>query len=261
MSSPYGRQSFWARSPSPIGRSPGLTSTPKRRPKDEVILPRNVQRKLDVGDEKSFEIFQEKVKNSPIGIARTKTDSSVAAKAIAKYGLNSLLVAIAASKHVPTNFLNRDLYVFRIIQEVCPEMTEDGAEELLRIATDIDSDLLSSSSEEFQKVLWKTSYTYNEPYLNFICPQNSECLNENCDGKVYPCYKSEVTIFKLSGPEPGMKCSLRCRSCKARYHINFYSIPKEGKKYYPAEFKPTLKSCSSRTFFTRDTYELMCESG
>ena len=234
MSSPYGRQNFWARSPSPIGRTAvGLTSTPKRRPRDEVILPRKLQRKQENDDGNAYEIFQSQVKNSPIGIAKIKTDSSVAAKAIAKYGLDSLLVTIAASKHVPTNFLNRDVYVYRIIREVCPEITDDGAEELLRIATDIDSDLLSSSSENFKKVLWKTSYTHNEPYLNFICPQNTECLNENCEGKLYPCYKSEVTIFKLSGPEPGMKCSLRCRSCYARYHIIFSLFLRRAKSITP----------------------------
>lgn len=205
-------------------------------------------------------MFKDEVKNSPIALGKQNSDSS-AAKAIAKYGLENLLYAIASTRHVPVNFLNRDEYIFKIMKEVSADITKENVEELLRVASGTNSRLLSTSSEVFKTVLWKASYTNNEPYLNFVCPQNSECLNGDCDGKLYPCYKSEITVYKLSGPEPGMKCSLRCRMCKARYHINFYTIPKEGKKFYPEELKPSLKSSSSWTFFTRDTYELMCEAG
>lgn len=226
------RRTFWTRSPSPLGHR-----TPKRRTRDESLPLPKVQRKLEISDDVkvSFAEFQECVKKNGAIIA-TENEDLLVAKSIAKFGLKTLVCAINACYHVPENFLNRDTYIYNIVTQIHPNISSNIVDELISIVPHMKTDISSVTSSAFRNVLWKASFKHQEPYLNFLTPNISDCLNGDCDGKLYPCYKSTATIYKLTGPEPAMKCSLRCRSCSSRYHINCYTVPNEGKKYYPDNF-------------------------
>ncbi|XP_053394211.1 uncharacterized protein LOC123566027 [Mercenaria mercenaria] len=242
------KKSFWNRAPSP-------TNTPKRRPKEELDLPvKKAQRTVD-----SFTIFKDSVKKVEI-CTRSDNEDAIAAKCIAKYGLELYLCASNAVKHVPIMFKDRMKYISNIIREVNGQMKDSEIIDLINAVNCIKSDM-SVGGENFKNVLWRTSFKHKEPYLNFLVPQVSQCLVNECGGNLYPAYISNVTLYKLTGPEPGLKCILRCRSCSSRYNIDFYTIPNIGRKLYTGDKRCHLKSSSSWSYFCQDTFEFMCESG
>ncbi|WAR06262.1 hypothetical protein MAR_021631 [Mya arenaria] len=108
-----------------------------------------------------------------------------------------------------------------------------------------DETRLVDCGAKFKTVLWKASRAHKEPLLNFIAPVVDACLIPDCGGKVYPASKSNITLFKITGPEPGLKCSLRCRSCGARYYISHYTIPNVGRRYYDVKYKTSQKESSN----------------
>ncbi|XP_052782723.1 uncharacterized protein LOC128218976 isoform X2 [Mya arenaria] len=231
------RQTFWKRSP-----SPGC-QTPRRRPRVE-------QPKLD------------QCSKSPWQSEHNHGKSNDLSTIIQKYGLNTFVCAVQTDKHIPKNFVNRDDYFLKIMQEVDKSMNIKHVIELQRLCEKIpDETRLVDCGAKFKTVLWKASRAHKEPLLNFIAPVVDACLIPDCGGKVYPASKSNITLFKITGPEPGLKCSLRCRSCGARYYISHYTIPNVGRRYYDVKYKTSQKESSNWVYFDDSTYELMCESG
>lgn len=262
-SPPTGRLTFWNKSPV-VGNE-----TPKRRRRSSSCnspFPAKRNIILDSCNLKiSSDNFGKEINSvSAIELGQLGYGDELAAGLVMKFGFNVFQITLQALCHIPEKFPDRLTYITNIVKMVVGENFEmkefessvDLFERLMnktRKFTPLDS--------SFREVLWNATDQYGEPYLNFLIPNVSVCLNGSCKGLLYPSEKSQVTIYKLTGPEPGLKTSFRCRACDTRYHLGFYSKPKQGRSFYGEKNRSVYKAASTRSFFSKDTYELMCESG
>lgn len=262
-SPPPGRLTYWNKSPA------GNYETPKRRRSSSSCgTPTPAKRNIIIDScqlNKASDNFAKEVNNvSVIELGKLGSGDYLAAGLVMKFGLDVFQITLQALHHIPEQFPDRVKYVTNIVKLVKGDKFElkqfeksiDLFERLMKTLGN--SAPLDSS---FTSILWNATTLYGEPYLNFLIPNVSMCLNGNCTGVLYTCEKSQVTIYKLTGPEPGLKTSLRCRNCDTRYHLGFYSIPKQGRSFYGEENRSLYKASSTRSFFSKDTYEFMCESG
>lgn len=87
---------------------------------------------------------------------------------------------------------------------------------------------------------------HKEPYLAFINPPVTECVQ--CEETLYSFARVAVTLYNLSGPIPGQRGVLKCKSCQMYYHVDGYSMPSQGKAYFiryqvPASGKVLATEC------------------
>lgn len=262
-SPPPGKLTYWNKSP--VVKS----ETPKRRRSSNGVSPSfQVKRTILPGNQliSSGEGFANEVNTvSVIDLGKLKNENVLAASLIIKFGLEIFQSTILALRHVPESFPDRGKYVLNIVKVYDEGNTLDVKQfkESIHLFERLlhKSKTDSAAEKNFINTLWKATNDNGEPYLNFLVPNVSICLNGNCGGTLYPCEKAQVTVFKLTGPEPGLKSSLRCRSCDARYHLGCFTVPNQGRSFYTEHNQSQYKSASTRQIFSSDTYNFMCESG
>jgi hypothetical protein len=233
-----------------------VSTTPKRRPKEQISGTTEKALKIE---HNSFIDFQDSVKKSDI-CTSSGCDNEIAARCIAKYGLDTFMCALSANQHVPVLFYDRMRYIINIIKEVNSQLNDNKIIDLVNAVSCIKSDW-SMDESNFKKILWKASFKHKEPYLNFIVPKVTQCIWNECKGNVYPKCKSGVTLYKMTGPEPALKSTLRCRSCSIHYNVNFFTVPNVGRKLYTGNNVSDLKNSSTWSYFSQYAFEFMCESG
>lgn len=76
----------------------------------------------------------------------------------------------------------------------------------------------------------------------FLVPPVTSCINSSCglfgDENSLVQHHSPLTVilFNLSGPKPGIKQSLKCKSCRFIYNYSMYGHKQgEGERFYDEE--------------------------
>uniref|UniRef100_K1R507 CxC5 like cysteine cluster associated with KDZ domain-containing protein n=1 Tax=Magallana gigas TaxID=29159 RepID=K1R507_MAGGI len=194
-----------------------------------------------------------------ISISRTQSCDETALIIIAKHGFEKFVTLRSACHHVPATFPNRVTFIKNIVFDLnipgC-EVEEFAASCYATKQTGVDQ-----MTDIFQSQLLKASSHFGEPYMVFQVPNVDSCLF--CGGMVYGEKPARVTIFTLQGPFPGLKSSLKCRRCHARFNADMYHEVSGPSFYYPNPEMAcgNIVQASNRVGFTKDLYELLCESG
>lgn len=194
-----------------------------------------------------------------ISISRTQSCDETALIIIAKHGFEKFVTLRSACHHMPATFPNRVTFIKNIVFDLnipgC-EVEEFAASCYATKQTGVDQ-----MTDIFQSQLLKASSHFGEPYMVFQVPNVDSCLF--CGGMVYGEKPARVTIFTLQGPFPGLKSSLKCRRCHARFNADMYHEVSGPSFYYPNPEMAcgNIVQASNRVGFTKDLYELLCESG
>lgn len=161
-----------------------------------------------------------------------------------------MAVLSAAITHVPENFLERNEIILNICLSFPPFLTlkSDTVVQLI-VLTSCRSllDFYRDHPQDIASTLWQASWNQKEPYLAFVNPPVSECVN--CGETLHPYARVAVTLCSLSGPIPGQRGVLRCKSCKVYYHLDWYTVPNSGKSFYPPPITSEWKTASNRVFW------------
>ena len=78
------------------------------------------------------------------------------------------------------------------------------------------------------------------PFYEILCPPVEKCVK--CDRKLtIHNQPAQVTIFKLTGPVPGLKLTSKCPSCGLIYKYAQYGNNTEGFQFY-SERRPLVEA-------------------
>ena len=78
------------------------------------------------------------------------------------------------------------------------------------------------------------------PFYEILCPPVEKCVK--CDRKLtIHNQPAQVTIFKLTGPVPGLKLTSKCQRCGLIYKYAQYGNKSEGFQFYP-ERRPLIEA-------------------
>ncbi|XP_062593428.1 uncharacterized protein LOC134254917 [Saccostrea cucullata] len=173
-----------------------------------------------------------------------------------------MAILAAAINHVPENFLDRNTLIMNICK-ASPEfntLTPETVMQFIPVFQRCHSlmKFYKDNEQDISTILWQASWHHKEPFLAFINPPVTECLQ--CEETLYPTARVPITLYHLTGPIPGQRGVLKCKSCQIYYHVDGYSVPNQGKSFYPAPITCPWKSASNRVFWSKDLHEFLCES-
>lgn len=119
---------------------------------------------------------------------------------------------------VPPIFLKyREEYIASIVNE---DMEDDRKLSLSAVSAAICYLKKIKQLENFgyphRNLLWKATFNKQLPHMEFIGPPVLECVVCNNQLQIHNPPTS-VICFRLSGPLPALKITLRCRSCCLNY--------------------------------------------
>ena len=125
--------------------------------------------------------------------------------------------------HIPSRFPNRSKFISQIINVRYPD-----------IASHIDFQSLLNRVDQTTKdtyppvdrdLLWDASLQSSKPYLVMVTPKvGNYCLIPTCLGHLHAPVQSvtNITVYTLEGPVPGMKCSFVCSKCFTSCYFRYY---------------------------------------
>lgn len=156
----------------------------------------------------------------------------------------------AIINHVPENFPDRNV-IIRNICQASPLFASTKPESVLHFLWILQccpnlTTFHKDNPVDISSLLWQASWLHKEPYLAFINPPVTECVQ--CEETLYSFARVAVTLYNLSGPIPGQRGVLKCKSCQMYYHVDGYSMPSQGKAYFiryqvPASGKVLATEC------------------
>ena len=161
------------------------------------------------------------------------------------------------TKHIPNIFPNFHKLVSDAFDVIHPESSIDH--EIINRANTSGHNITLPS---FNKDLWKASRVLKQPLLKLLEPAVTKCVH--CGSHSIFCRSSSVTwitVFTTHGPIPAQKISLTCRTCNTIHHLKNYSAPDGNTYFYQVQHQTDYMSASNKVYFSRDVYELLCESG
>ncbi|CAC5418866.1 unnamed protein product [Mytilus coruscus] len=215
---------------------------------------------------KSIGIVFEEVKSCDVNDLKMTTEEKTLLALVSKFGLTLVCTLCAVMKHVPVLWPGRMQCILNIVS-VMPDLKRQfELHEVQSIINILEKNATITSYFEIIQVdismlLWMASKKHCQPYIKLILPPVQRCINDTCNGKLYPYSTTNVTFFTSQGPFPGKKAVLRCRTCLSYYHIDEYNVPKDGRHYYPDELLLQWKCASNKVYLSTDLHEFMCESG
>lgn len=110
--------------------------------------------------------------------------------------------------------------------------------------------------------LRNTSYTFGSAHTSFLVPPVSCCINKQCRCYAKPLYRhhppTAVTVFTLSGPNPGTKINLKCRGCSTIYNYSMYGQKSvNGEQFYEGSPRQYIE-VTDEVYCERSLFELYC---
>jgi hypothetical protein len=174
---------------------------------------------------------------------------------LCKHGLDTLVLLRDACQHVPSRFPNRLNYIKNIVFDL--GITDFDVEMFAGLCHGPEVLSFGQMSTTFQKQLSLASNNFNDMYMSFQLPSVDNCLF--CGGSLYAEQPAHSTVFTLRGAFPGLKASLKCRKCYAKFHTDmFHEV--SGPRHFYTKMAGVVQA-SNRISLTRDLYEFLCESG
>lgn len=169
--------------------------------------------------------------------------SNLFALLVLRFGVLSLLLAKYAINKIPSTMPAE--MKKKILTALLPSQTADEVNFLMANLPRV-SEFMDSATLEDQ--IGKACLSTGIPFNEIISPPVEKCTK--CDRKLtIHNQPAHVTIFKLSGPVPGLKLSYKCQCCGLIYKYAQYGNNNTGFQFY-LERRPLVEA-SNVAFFER----------
>lgn len=161
--------------------------------------------------------------------------SQMLALLVMHFGVMSLLLARYAINKIPAT-MPVDMKQ-NIFTALFPSQTTAEVDFLITNLPRVSEFMTSATLEDN---VHKACLSTGIPFYEIICPPVEKCVK--CDRKLtIHNQPAQVTIFKLTGPVPGLKLTSKCQRCGLIYKYAQYGNKSEGFQFYP-ERRPLIEA-------------------
>ena len=161
--------------------------------------------------------------------------SQMLALLVMHFGVMSLLLARYAINKIPAT-MPVDMKQ-NIFTALFPSQTTAEVDFLITNLPRVSEFMTSATLEDN---VHKACLSTGIPFYEIICPPVEKCMK--CDRKLtIHNQPAQVTIFKLTGPVPGLKLTSKCQRCGLIYKYAQYGNKSEGFQFYP-ERRPLIEA-------------------
>lgn len=161
--------------------------------------------------------------------------SQMLALLVMHFGVMSLLLARYAINKIPAT-MPVDMKQ-NIFTALFPSQTTAEVDFLITNLPRVSEFMTSATLEDN---VHKACLSTGIPFYEILCPPVEKCVK--CDRKLtIHNQPAQVTIFKLTGPVPGLKLTSKCQRCGLIYKYAQYGNKSEGFQFYP-ERRPLIEA-------------------
>ena len=161
--------------------------------------------------------------------------SQMLALLLMHFGVMSLLLARYAKNKIPAT-MPVDMKQ-NIFTALFPSQTTAEVGFLITNLPRVSEFMTSATLEDN---VHKACLSTGIPFYEILCPPVEKCVK--CDRKLtIHNQPAQVTIFKLTGPVPGLKLTSKCQRCGLIYKYAQYGNKSEGFQFYP-ERRPLIEA-------------------
>lgn len=182
---------------------------------------------------------------------------------VATLGLENVLKLHTAMNMVPNNFCSKiDVVTSMLNYALPPDTKEITTKQCSEMSNLLSLTSLSKIVQADSKILEDFSNSTGKPTI-FLTPPVEACINGSC-----PLFQQKnslikhhdpiiVTLHSFEGPKPGLKQSLKCKSCYFIYNYSKYGKKHSiGEKFYQSARK--YVEASDTVFCDRKLHEMFC---